>query len=404
MKLAIKYNLLMKTHSFPTEFLWGTATAAHQIEGNNTNSDWWQWELDRHKKFLGPQDQSQQACDSYNRYAEDFDLCKQMNNNAVRFSIEWARIEPQEGVFDQTAIEHYKKMLEAAKKRGLKTFVTLHHFTNPMWFAKKGGWANKDAPKYFQNYVRVCANEFSSLVDTFITVNEPQVLISIAYIAGLWPPQKRNLLKAIKVRNNFIQTHKLAYAEIKKVSNTPVGFASQILWFEKTNNWNFVAMLIKKVLFKLNADYFLQPLKEHMDFIGLNYYITFKLRHIIFRPKKTECSDIGWWIHPEGMRNILNYLKKYNLPIYITENGLSDSADEKRINFIQRHLVEIWQAIQDGIDIRGYFHWTLMDNYEWHQGYIPKFGLFAVDRENNLTRVPRPSVAFYSEICKDNAV
>jgi beta-glucosidase len=395
---------MSQKHGFPKDFLWGTATAAHQIEGNNTKSDWWEWEITKPTNRKYPTDPSGIACDSYNRYEEDFDYCVQMSNNSVRFSVEWARIEPEEGKYDRKEIEHYKKMIKAAKDRGLKTLVTLHHFTNPNWFAKKGGWVNLDSPKYFQKYAEVCAKEFGHLADMFATINEPQVLASVAYLAGFWPPQKHNPIESVLVQINFVRAHRAAYDAIKKLSDIPVGIVTNIIWFETSAKSNFFDKWAAKILFFFNTDFFLWPIKNKTDYIGLNYYFTSIFENLKLAPNTDIYSDIGWWINPEGIKHILLFLKKYKKPIYITENGLSDAKDELRSWSIREHLMQIWKAIQDGVDVKGYFHWSLIDNYEWHQGYKPKFGLIEIDRENNLGRKPRKSFYYYREICKNNVV
>ena len=214
---------------FHHDFIWGTAMSAHQTEGNNTNSDWWQWE----HSGTAPMEPSNEACDSYNRYEEDFELCKNLNNNAVRISVEWARLEPKEGIFDQGAFDHYKKVLKAAKDRGLKTFVTLHHFTNPVWFSKKGGWLNLKSSYYFARYANKCAKELKDVIDVFLTINEPQVYAYETCVVAQWPPCYKNILFNLVMQLNFIRAHNQAYKNIKKVTNTPVGIVKNIPWFNR---------------------------------------------------------------------------------------------------------------------------------------------------------------------------
>mgnify|MGYP006425431169 FL=1 len=201
---------MVHKHDFPEDFVWGTATAAHQVEGNNKNSDWWHWELNSAGK-KGPAEASGIACDSYNRFEEDFDLCQKLNNNAVRISIEWARIEPERGKFDEHALDHYKKILKAAKERGLQTFVTLHHFTSPKWLADMGGWANMDTPELFAKYAERCEQEFTTLIDKYMTINEPQVYMSMSFLTGKWPPNKKNPILGLLVEINMQRAHKKAY-------------------------------------------------------------------------------------------------------------------------------------------------------------------------------------------------
>lgn len=222
----------MKTYQFPKNFLWGTAVSAHQVEGENINSDWWQWEQTKSADRKYPLEPSGKACGFYHRYKKDFELCREFNTNAIRFSIEWARIQPSETTFDQKELAHYKKVILAAKEQGLKTFVTLHHFTNPVWFANLGGWQNTKAPGLFCAYARKCALSFGSLVDAFITINEPQVYALMSYIRGIWPPNKKNYPLALFTQLNMIRAHRMAYDEMKKVSPTPIGIAKNIVWYE----------------------------------------------------------------------------------------------------------------------------------------------------------------------------
>jgi beta-glucosidase len=395
---------MIHSHEFPKSFIWGTATAAHQVEGNNTNSDWWKWEKDNVPKGW-PKEESGMADDSYNRYEEDFDLCKQLNNNAVRISIEWARIEPKEGSFDQEALDHYKKMLKAAQDRGLKTFVTLHHFTSPLWLAKKGGWTNLKTPKLFAHYAAKCEQEFGTLIDTYMTINEPQVLIMMGYIKGVWPPNKHNPFLGALAEINMQRAHNKAYKAIKKLRNVEVGLVKNIVWYEThPHKKNFLDELACSFINYLGRDFYIRPQRKNTDFIGLNYYFTFQVRKLKLHTPQQYRSDMGWWVNPKGLENILVYLKKYDVPIYITENGLADADDNLRGQFLRGHLIACSRAIEKGANLKGYFHWSLLDNFEWSEGYWPKFGLVEIDRENNLERKPRMSFYYYADVCKNNAV
>ena len=206
---------------FPNEFIWGTATSAHQVEGNNKNSDWWEWENKDTKNYSIKPQPSTVACDSYNRYKEDFDLAKSLNTNAIRISIEWARIEPENGVFDEKEIIHYKKVLKYAKSIGLKTYVTLHHFTNPIWFTKLGGWTNGKSNQYFARYCKKCAVEFDEYIDTYLTINEPQVYTLMSYFLGVWPPNKKNYWYSLTVQLNFIKHIKWPTRKLNKYLINP---------------------------------------------------------------------------------------------------------------------------------------------------------------------------------------
>lgn len=391
---------------FPKDFIWGTATSAHQIEGGNTNSDWWEWEQSKSytsknaREF--PLEPSAIACDSYNRYEEDFDLCVGLNNNAVRISIEWARIEPKDGVFDEAEINRYRKVLRAAKDRGLKTFVTLHHFTNPIWFSKIGGWMNPKSPMYFARYAKKCAKEFDDLIDVYLTINEPQVYVYMSYFHGIWPPNKTSFIKSLIVQINMARGHNKAYAKIKAdLGSAPsIGIVKNIVWYEvsKTSK-NPLDFLAAKFLRFAGCGFFFLMIRKRFDLIGLNYYFTNRIENLKTKNPDDVVSDLGWWIYPKGLEHVLIELKKYDVDIYVTENGLADDKDLKRESFIRGMLASCAKAIDSGVKLKGYFHWSLLDNYEWHHGFWPCFGLVKVDRKT-LERTKRPSYEFYSRICE----
>ncbi len=366
---------------FPENFYWGTATSAYQVEGG-TKNDW---------STTGEKFDAGISCNHYYRFGEDFDLAMAMNNNAHRFSIEWARIEPEEGKFDKNEIEHYRKVILALKLRGLEPFVTLYHWTLPVWFAEKGGWLNKDAPEYFAKFVEKVISEYKDLVRFWITLNEPNVYVFHSFLRGAWPPFCKNFLKTRKVLKQLAEIHKKAYQIIHRISpDTKVGVAYQKGASKLVNHeWIYN---------------FLKSIKNFQDFIGLNYYVgrvSSSLFKKIFRIKLT---DIGIEINPKGIYLALKDLKKkYQRPIYITENVLADAQDKKRAKFIIDHLTWVHKAIEEGVDVRGYFHWSLIDNFEWALGFTPRFGLIKIDYAT-LRRIPRPSSRVYAEICKSNAL
>jgi len=367
---------------FPKNFYWGTATSAYQVEGGIKN-DW---------SAIGGKYNAEIACDHYNRFEKDFDLAKEMNNNAHRFSIEWARIEPEQGKFNQKEIEHYKKVIQALKNRGLEPFVTLYHWTLPIWFVEKGGWLNKDSVKYFSNYVKFVVENLDD-VKFYITINEPNIYSSNAYLRGNFPPFNKSFFKSQEILKNLVEAHKKSYNIIHKIySNVEVGIAK--------NNNNFKGIL------KFFSDYywnhqFLDSIKDYQDFIGLNYYFSTSLIDFVFPGKKI--TDLKWTIRPSGIYTVLKHLKQYKKPIYITENGLADAKDLKRSDFIIEHLKYIHKAIESNVDVRGYFHWSLIDNFEWDKGYSPRFGLIEVDYKT-MKRIPRASSKVYAKICKNNSL
>lgn len=368
---------------FPKNFYWGTATSAYQVEGGIRN-DWTQ---------AGEKYNAGKACDHYNRYEKDFDLAKKMNNNAHRFSIEWARIEPKDGEFDQKEIEHYREVILTLRKKGIEPFVTLYHWTLPNWFVEKGHWLNLGASQYFERYVEKIVSEYKDLVKFWITINEPNIYTSHSFLRGNWPPFKKSFFATQNALKSLSEAHKKAYKKIHKISpKAKVGIAK--------NNNNFKGVL------RFFSDYywnhqFLQGIKKHQDFIGLNYYFSTSLFDQLLT--RGELSDLKWGIRPKGIYSVLKDLKKYNKPIYITENGLADAQDKKREKFIINHLKYIHKAIKDKVDVKGYFHWSLLDNFEWDKGFDPRFGLIKIDYKT-FKRIPRPSSKTYAKICKNNTI
>ncbi len=412
-----------KILKFPEGFLWGAATSAHQVEGDNHN-DWSEWEktslklkvqsaklrnwpnfiLENYPNPLQTENYiSGRACDHYNRYEEDFDIAKSLGHNAHRFSIEWSRVEPKEGKFDEKEIEHYRQVIKALRVRGIEPFVTLWHWTNPVWLAKIGGPESKKFPFYFARYAKFVVENLKDSVQFWITLNEPTSVIGAAYTAGIWPPQKKNPLAALRVFRQLSNAHNQAFNGIHKISkNAKVGFANVLNFVEPFNKNSILDNLLVKIANYFSNKKFLNLTKNRHDFLAAQYYFH---RRIKF-PGKTknenkEISDMGWEIYPEGIYHILRDLKKYNKPIYITENGLADAKDEKREKFIKEHLFWVHQAIKDGVDVRGYLYWSLLDNFEWDKGFWPRFGLVEVNYET-MERKIRPSAEVYADICKNN--
>lgn len=394
---------MSKILKFPDGFLWGAATSSHQVEGNNHN-DWTVWEkenAERLSKESGgkyPRENyiSDRACDHYNRYEEDFDLVKEMGHNAHRFSIEWSRIEPEEGKFNEKEIEHYREVICALRERGIEPFVTLWHWTIPVWFTRKGAFGKYDNIKYFVRFCERVASEFRNDVKFWVILNEPEIYAGHSYLKGLWPPQKKNPLSYWSVMTNLVKAHRESYKKIKKINlNAQIGIAKNNIYFE---GW------LAPVINWLWNFYFLNQVKNYQDFIGLNYYFHNRIKGLKFNQNENkEISDMGWELYPEGIYHVLKSLKKYNKPIYITENGLADAQDKQRANFIVEHLKWIHKAIEEGVDVRGYFHWSLLDNFEWDKGFWPRFGLIEIDYKT-LERKPRPSSRVYAEIIRSNAI
>ena len=418
---------------FPPNFLWGTATSAHQVEGNNTANDWWDWELDGRVKN---RESSGMACDHFNRFEEDFALSENLNQKAHRFSIEWSRIEPAEGQYSDSAIYHYRQVLESLHRHKQMPMVTLLHFTLPRWVSERGGWNNENILFWFEAYVKKCVSAFGDLVPLWITLNEPMVYFLEAYVMGNWPPGKKDWIKHIHVIRRMIQAHGRAYQVIHEESKrnswkTEVGFAVYYRLMQPRNPKSFLdqwAAGLRDYIFNqlfLNAihtgvigfpvalNQYEPQLKGAWDFIGLNYYTREKVK---FNPAKwgflfseeiheshVERNYLGWEVYPQGLYESLMQLKRFSKPVYVTENGICTDDDAQRQRFIQTHLRELVRAIQDGVDVRGYFYWSLLDNFEWIHGYAPRFGIVAVDPVSQR-RHPRDSARFYSEIARKNSL
>ncbi|MEA3449940.1 MAG: glycoside hydrolase family 1 protein [Patescibacteria group bacterium] len=397
---------------FPEGFLWGTASSSYQIEGGIVNN-WSKWEKsDKRKKEIEKQGEELNdficgnACDSYNRYDEDFKLAKKMHNNCIRLGIEWARIQPRQDTWNVYAIKHYRKMLETAKKKGLTTFVTLWHWTEPSWFTKLESWEKKKNIKYFLNFVDLVIKEMGANIDYWVILNEPIMKIFGGYLRAYHPPQKRSLILANKVFNNLAIAHKESYKMIHEYfDEAQVGCANMLNYFEPADKWNPLEQAISKTAGWYWNKRFLNSIKKYQDYVGINYYFHDRIAwYPPFRANKNEwVNDNGWEIYPKGMYHVLKLASQYNKPIFITENGLSDKKDKNRIKFIKEHLRYVHRAVEEGVDVQGYMHWSLLDNFEWSYGWKLKFGLHEVNRKT-FKRSARPSAEEYGKICKNNEI
>ncbi len=398
---------------FPKSFFWGAATSSYQVEGGNINSDWWEWE-----KRIGLKEPCQKACRHYDLYKEDFDLIKQLNQNSHRLSIEWSRIEPEEGKFEAKELGHYKAVINALRERNIEPIVTLHHFTNPLWFAKLGGWQNKKADKYFLRYVEKITDFLCQDVRFWVTINEPMVYAYHAYILGAWPPQERSFSKAGYVIDNLGFSHIQAYRLIhgiykkRKLPAPFISIAKNVQFFEPCRKTlrNRLAVYLRDKSFNFDL---LDRLVKHnaLDFIGINYYTRslvevkkWHFRNLFLDTcpcghSQLQKNSLGWDIYPQGLYNLLLRLKKYRLPIFILENGICAEDDGLRWDFICRHLKSLHQAIGQGVDILGYIYWSLIDNFEWDKGFSPRFGLIEVDY-NTYNRRIRESAKKFAQVCK----
>lgn len=427
MKTKTKNNL-----KFPKDFLWGAATSAHQVEGG-TNNDWTQWEKDnadklaqgagkkwekwQQEKFPEMFDVqnyiSGRACDHYNRYEEDFDLAKEGGHNAHRFSIEWSRIEPEEGKFDEKEIEHYRQVIQSLKRRNMEPMITLWWWTNPLWIEDIGGWENKKTKRYFLEYVERIIREFKDEgVKLWIPGNEPGTYIGMSYVRGEHPPMIRNIWRANKAFKNILKAFDEAYDIIHLHQPEAQVGLSHYARFMSPKTDKLVDKYMTKLMDYIKNWRFLKTCKKY-DFVGIQYYransieLKFSESNIWGPVREVDditnwISDIGWCIYPEGIYYILKKTAEFGKDIYISENGISAKDDEGREKFLKETIFYIHKSINEGVKIKGYFHWSLLDNFEWDKGYWPRFGLIEVDYKT-LERKPRKSFYAYSKIIAENS-
>jgi beta-glucosidase len=415
---------------FPENFLWGTATASHQVEGGNHGNDWWAWE--QVPGHIKNGDNSDRACEHFERYASDFDLLRSLNQNAHRLSVEWSRIEPAPGEFSATALAHYRDVLQALRDRGMEPLVTLHHFTNPTWIAQAGGWDAPQTSEYFARFAARVTDELGTLARLWITINEPTVIAYQGYLRGEWPPGTRDLGAAVRVLVNVLRGHWMAYERIKsRHPELQLGLAHHLRVFDPAR-WfmpqdravaaAFNRVFNETILKSLRLGRLVFPLtragrasgpRQSQDFIGLNYYARELVKfNRSYRaelygervlPADAPRSDLNWELYPDGLYRTLRSLLRERLPILVTENGIADATDAKRPEFLLTHVAAMLRAIQSGVPVRGYFHWTCFDNFEWAEGYSAKFGLIACDPVTQERR-PRPSARLYAQICRLNGL
>ncbi|MBI5035477.1 MAG: glycoside hydrolase family 1 protein [Chloroflexi bacterium] len=431
----------MSDLKFPDGFLWGAATAAHQVEGANDNNDWWDWEQTSGRIDNG--DRSGSACDWFKgeRYREDFDLAKKFCHNAHRLSIEWSRIEPSEGQWSADAIAYYRRVLTALRDRGLMPMVTLHHFSNPRWLrdAPRGAWETQSVVSLFERFATKVVQELGDLCDFWVTINEPIVYAYASYIDANWPPGKKDFGLGMNVVVNLLRGHAAAFRAIHRVQpNARVGIAHHIRVLKPQNpqswlNCKIAAMqhrvFNQVVLYALQDGRLRFPLGsgsipelvDTQDFIGLNYYFSSRVAIDVTKPMTlfgrqmpakpwgvSYENDLRKWfgrgdLDPEALYETAKWMAQFGKPIYVAENGICDPTDELRPRYLVTHLAQLQRANQEGVPIKGYFHWSLTDNFEWKEGWGLKFGLIANDFQTQK-RTPRPSAGIYARIIRENGI
>ncbi|MBJ84496.1 MAG: hypothetical protein CMB52_03155 [Euryarchaeota archaeon] len=412
-------NIELSDVDFPPTFSWGVATASHQIEGNNHNN-WTQFEVSQNLEISGL------TCDHWSRWKTDFDLVENLGVGHYRFSLEWSRLEPEEGEWDQGAIEQYSMMIDNLIERKIEPMVTLHHFSHPVWFEAKGGFAKAENIDY---WVRFSEKMFSVLgwkVKWWCTINEPAVFASMGYVLGEFPPGKRSFGLTRSVSLNLMRAHARCYRALKSLpggEDAQIGLVKNINIFDPYRRWNLLHWIQAKLLDEMFNQCWLRSLRTgkfrppssifsrkidglrgSSDFIGVNYYThllttPFMPTTVEIDPLKRpweERTDFRYPMYAEGLRRSFDMVNSLNLPIIVTENGVADDDDDMRPEHIRRHLWITSQAIRDGLDIRGFYHWSLMDNFEWAEGYTQRFGLYHVDYQTQ-ERTLKDSGKLYAE-------
>lgn len=401
----------MKSHfCFPKTFLWGAATSAYQVEGNNHNQ-WSEWEKQNAAKLVKtinydiPEAReldnyiSGKACDHYDNYKTDFDLLDKMNMNAYRLSIEWSRIEPHEGEWDQKQIQYYKRYINELLNRNIEPVVTLFHFTLPVWLSDKGGFAKRSNLKYFERYVAKILTEIDPRVKYIITINEPEIYATMGYQVKIWPPAKGNLLQYLWVVNNLALAHNRASKIIHELRKDAfVSIAKNSCHIYAGNDSAYSKMNVK--VLQYIQDYFvLNKVMGTCDYLGLNFYFSARFfGHKMKNPNKLV-NDLGWDMQPANIQYVIERLyKRYNKPILITENGVADSKDQYRKWWIEQTLEGMQKAMKNGVNLIGYLHWSLIDNFEWVYGKWPCLGLAKVDYKSGRRSLRKSAIWFGQQI------
>lgn len=423
---------------FSKDFIWGTATAAHQIEGDNENTNWGEWE-EKSRNIKHPiiknGDVSGKAVDGWNRYKEDIKLMKDLGVNSYRFSLAWNKIEPEQGKINEEALKHYDEVINELKANGIEPMITLHHFTHPLWFEKLGAFEKEENIKYFVDFSKLVFNRFENRVRYWVTLNEPNVFITNGYFDTIFPPGKHDTKLAAKVLENMLKAHVEIYKAFKGQRTSDdqqvkVGLATSLFQFEPARRWNLgdwaIARISSNVFnesilgffrtgkmnfyvpFEINATYENVDAPNSLDFIGINYYSHFAYKFDFDFKKATkslpvegeEMTDMPYTIYTEGIYRAIEEAAKLKKPIIITENGISDAKDDRREKYIRQSLYAVSKAIKDGYDVRGYYYWTLMDNFEWAEGYTQKFGLYEVNMQTQERTLRNGSKAFTEIINK----
>jgi beta-glucosidase len=386
--------------SFPEGFVWGTATAAHQIEGGNVNNDWWTWE---HNPESGCAESSGDACDSIRRWSEDVELVAAMGLQAYRFSLEWSRIEPAEGEFSIAALDYYRRVCAACRERGIAPVVTFHHFTTPTWLANRGGWEAEDAPDACARFVTRAADHIGDLIGWACTINELNLIGVMGYALGSSPPGvKDDFGRHLAVNDSVARAHRLAVDALRSgPGDYPVGLTLSMDEMVADPGGEGVLEAAQEIL----EDRFFRATGGD-DFIGVQCY-----SRVHFGPEGqapnepgVPVTQMGYEYWPQGVEHCARRAADMTgIPVLLTESGIATDDDTERIAYIAEALRGVRRALDDGVDVRGYFVWSLLDNFEWSNGFGPKFGLHSVDPVT-FARHPKPSASWFGAVARSNGL
>jgi beta-glucosidase len=390
----------MATIVFPDGFLWGAASAAHQIEGGNVNNDWWAFE---HASGTPCTESSGDACDSWHRWPDDLGLLASLGFGAYRFSIEWSRIEPEEDEWSVAALDHYRRQCAGARELGLVPMVTFHHFTSPAWLAARGGWEAPDAPERFARFCQRAVAHLGDLVGWACTINEPNIVASMGYLVGVFPPGVHDVERRRAVNESFCRGHRLAVDTLRSGrGDFPVGLTLSMTDYQAVDGGEAKRDRIRRSM----EDVFLEATAGD-DFVGVQCYTRMRVGPTGALPAEdgVPVTQMGYEYWPQALEAVIRRATDVTggRPVVVTENGIGTATDTDRIAFVTAALAGVGRCLDDGIDVRGYVYWSLLDNFEWVLGYAPTFGLVAVDRAS-LERRPKPSAAWLGAVARRNAV
>jgi len=385
--------------AFPDGFVWGTATAAHQVEGGNWNNDWWAWEHHPDKPCTEP---SGDACDHWDRWPEDLDLIAELNLRAYRFSVEWSRVEPEEGEFSRAALDHYRRVCAGCRDRGIEPIVTLHHFTTPRWVSALGGWSQPETAERFGRYAERVTGALGDIVDRMCTINEPNWLVINGYFLGIWPPGSNDGSLAQAATDTVVAAHRRAVEAVRSgPGNVAVGLAVSMTDFHTEPGAEEMLEAVRGYM----EDTWLRATGGD-DFLGVQTYTRTRVgaEGVLPNEEGVRTTLMGYEFWPEALEGCLRRAAEVTgLPLLVTENGIGTDKDDERIEYVERALRGVLRCVDDGIDVQGYLYWSLLDNFEWVYGYGPTFGLVHVDR-STFARTVKDSARWLGEVAESNAL